>query len=193
MRQSSERQIDPSRQRTQITTSASQPETSTLTYSRRCNPCPPPLFQCDSDVQAWSRLQMPSQFSARDVGLCNYMRHGAALGANSNGRPPAPSPMQWADGAPIQSNEGRTGRTDRASGTNEPRLNLADAFQSSATIESVDDWHWIQASTGSAGHPTCCADACKFVRTARGCKDGTRCTRCHLCKWRRHGTKKDSG
>lgn len=40
-------------------------------------------------------------------------------------------------------------------------------------------------STGSIGHPTSCAEPCKYFSRARGCKDGAMCDRCHLCEWRR--------
>jgi hypothetical protein len=43
----------------------------------------------------------------------------------------------------------------------------------------------LPPSIGSAGHPHHCKLACKFVHTARGCKDGANCERCHLCPWRR--------
>mmetsp|Transcript_48820 Transcript_48820/g.116065 ORF Transcript_48820/g.116065 Transcript_48820/m.116065 type:complete len:274 (-) Transcript_48820:47-868(-) len=38
-------------------------------------------------------------------------------------------------------------------------------------------------SLGSRGHPYMCADACKYVKKRRGCKDGPNCDRCHLCSW----------
>mmetsp|Transcript_6479 Transcript_6479/g.11246 ORF Transcript_6479/g.11246 Transcript_6479/m.11246 type:complete len:258 (+) Transcript_6479:95-868(+) len=38
-------------------------------------------------------------------------------------------------------------------------------------------------SIGSMGHPYLCADACKYVKKARGCKDGANCNRCHICSW----------
>jgi len=41
-------------------------------------------------------------------------------------------------------------------------------------------------SVGSMGHPKACGEACKFVHKARGCKDGSFCTRCHLCRWSRY-------
>ncbi|CAD7958708.1 unnamed protein product, partial [Amoebophrya sp. A120] len=37
---------------------------------------------------------------------------------------------------------------------------------------------------GSCGHPHACAEACKYVRKQRGCKDGDNCDRCHVCIWR---------
>jgi len=42
-----------------------------------------------------------------------------------------------------------------------------------------------QPSAGSRGHPNNCAPACKFVNGAKGCKDGEKCARCHLCKWKK--------
>lgn len=38
-------------------------------------------------------------------------------------------------------------------------------------------------SLGSAGHPTNCAAACKYIKKKRGCRDGARCRYCHLCQW----------
>mmetsp|Transcript_105589 Transcript_105589/g.273421 ORF Transcript_105589/g.273421 Transcript_105589/m.273421 type:complete len:277 (+) Transcript_105589:69-899(+) len=39
-------------------------------------------------------------------------------------------------------------------------------------------------STGSAGHPFCCAQPCKYyTKSKKGCKDGDACKFCHLCKW----------
>jgi len=38
-------------------------------------------------------------------------------------------------------------------------------------------------SVGSIGHPTDCNAPCKYSLKAKGCKDGTKCDRCHLCKW----------
>jgi len=39
-------------------------------------------------------------------------------------------------------------------------------------------------SSGSLGHPFRCHLPCKFfTKSKRGCKDGSQCTRCHLCKW----------
>lgn len=40
-------------------------------------------------------------------------------------------------------------------------------------------------SLGSIGHPHRCASACRYVKRKGGCRDGTRCSRCHLCFWRR--------
>jgi len=53
-------------------------------------------------------------------------------------------------------------------------------------LGSEHDGNGLDApSVGSLGHPLKCADACKYVHKARGCKDGASCTRCHLCQWRR--------
>jgi hypothetical protein len=40
-------------------------------------------------------------------------------------------------------------------------------------------------SKGSQGHPHCCQAPCRFRSTARGCKDGEHCFRCHLCPYTR--------
>mmetsp|Transcript_126080 Transcript_126080/g.247192 ORF Transcript_126080/g.247192 Transcript_126080/m.247192 type:complete len:247 (+) Transcript_126080:1-741(+) len=44
-------------------------------------------------------------------------------------------------------------------------------------------------SVGSLGHPKACAEPCKYILRGRGCKDGSNCTRCHLCRWSRHRSK----
>mmetsp|Transcript_50586 Transcript_50586/g.156551 ORF Transcript_50586/g.156551 Transcript_50586/m.156551 type:complete len:208 (+) Transcript_50586:72-695(+) len=43
---------------------------------------------------------------------------------------------------------------------------------------------------GSMGHPDRCALPCKYAFKARGCKDGSACTRCHLCPWTKAGEQK---
>mmetsp|Transcript_42147 Transcript_42147/g.111316 ORF Transcript_42147/g.111316 Transcript_42147/m.111316 type:complete len:628 (-) Transcript_42147:339-2222(-) len=40
-------------------------------------------------------------------------------------------------------------------------------------------------SVGTHGHPHTCKQACKYLRRSGGCRDGTKCERCHLCTWRR--------
>lgn len=40
-------------------------------------------------------------------------------------------------------------------------------------------------SRGSAGHPDFCGKPCPFVASRRGCMDGAKCSRCHLCPQRR--------
>jgi len=46
-----------------------------------------------------------------------------------------------------------------------------------------EDLLWLSA--GSIGHPHACAGACRYVKRKGGCRDGTSCTKCHLCFWRR--------
>jgi len=41
-------------------------------------------------------------------------------------------------------------------------------------------------SKGSVGHPYSCAEACKYAKKKRGCKDGASCDHCHLCDWKRY-------
>mmetsp|Transcript_31952 Transcript_31952/g.72906 ORF Transcript_31952/g.72906 Transcript_31952/m.72906 type:complete len:219 (+) Transcript_31952:73-729(+) len=45
-------------------------------------------------------------------------------------------------------------------------------------------WNSGEISIGSVGHPYECALPCKYFRKAKGCKDGSRCVRCHVCFWR---------
>jgi len=45
-------------------------------------------------------------------------------------------------------------------------------------------------SAGSAGHPHCCGQPCKYARIKRGCKDGAKCTRCHICRFARYGRRR---
>mmetsp|Transcript_79334 Transcript_79334/g.233059 ORF Transcript_79334/g.233059 Transcript_79334/m.233059 type:complete len:500 (-) Transcript_79334:40-1539(-) len=40
-------------------------------------------------------------------------------------------------------------------------------------------------SLGSAGHPTCCEEPCRYVKREGGCRDGADCKQCHLCFWHR--------
>jgi len=46
-------------------------------------------------------------------------------------------------------------------------------------------------NSGSAGHPFLCGAPCKFFRRVgsrrrgKGCREGSECTSCHLCKWTR--------
>jgi len=44
-------------------------------------------------------------------------------------------------------------------------------------------------SLGSKGHPLCCQLPCKYVRKRKGCKDGLRCMRCHLCRFSKCGAR----
>jgi len=69
--------------------------------------------------------------------------------------------------------EGSTGISESESCGN-------DAIEETGGGELIDKW-----SRGAVGHPHRCAQPCKFFATKRGCKDGTQCTRCHVCPWRR--------
>lgn len=76
----------------------------------------------------------------------------------------------------------RAGATCRfAHGSTE--LRSQDAAEASAA--AVDQ---ALPSVGSAGHPTGCNAPCKYFWKARGCKDGAKCDRCHLCRWSRNAT-----
>lgn len=56
-----------------------------------------------------------------------------------------------------------------------------DAVSGIVTITGVET---MRPSRGSEGHPHNCQAACKYVRKARGCKDGDNCAHCHLCIWK---------
>lgn len=43
----------------------------------------------------------------------------------------------------------------------------------------------LEPSVGSRGHPTCCAEPCKYRKRRGGCRNGAACSECHLCHWRR--------
>lgn len=43
----------------------------------------------------------------------------------------------------------------------------------------------IVTSVGTIGHPFTCNPPCKYARKPKGCKDGSQCTHCHECVWRR--------
>eukprot|EP00931_Biecheleriopsis_adriatica_P080379 TRINITY_DN53740_c0_g1_i1.p1 TRINITY_DN53740_c0_g1~~TRINITY_DN53740_c0_g1_i1.p1 ORF type:complete len:217 (-),score=16.39 TRINITY_DN53740_c0_g1_i1:158-808(-) len=45
----------------------------------------------------------------------------------------------------------------------------------------------MPASVGSVGHPFRCRRGCKFINRPRGCKDGSLCSHCHLCRWTKKG------
>jgi len=47
-----------------------------------------------------------------------------------------------------------------------------------------------EPSAGSLNHPHSCADACKYIRKPRGCKDGVDCVRCHLCTYAKGSTQR---
>jgi len=46
-------------------------------------------------------------------------------------------------------------------------------------------------SRGSAGHPQFCSKPCPFVASRRGCMEGAKCSRCHLCPQRKPRKKKE--
>lgn len=60
------------------------------------------------------------------------------------------------------------------------------ATLSSRAGDPMQAGYGIELSVGSYGHPVSCAEACKYARKPKGCKDGRFCTRCHLCQWHRH-------
>jgi len=57
-------------------------------------------------------------------------------------------------------------------------LDLSECQESRSDKEC--DW----PSRGSRDHPHACAQPCKFFYSAKGCKDGDNCERCHMCPWK---------
>lgn len=47
-------------------------------------------------------------------------------------------------------------------------------------------------SVGTLGHPEACGPPCKFARRKAGCRDGPRCTKCHVCTWARYAKVSDA-
>eukprot|EP00439_Symbiodinium_sp_Y106_P045088 s3243_g5.t1 len=59
-----------------------------------------------------------------------------------------------------------------------------------STVPPPPDY-FPEPSVGSRGHyQGRCAAACKYVRKARGCKDGVNCVRCHICQFSSKGATK---
>ncbi|CAE7168098.1 unnamed protein product [Symbiodinium necroappetens] len=59
-----------------------------------------------------------------------------------------------------------------------------------STVPPPPDY-FPEPSVSSRGHyQGRCAAACKYVRKARGCKDGINCARCHICQFCSKGTRK---
>lgn len=82
--------------------------------------------------------------------------------------------------AAIQIGQDVQRRFVRDSSSSNPSVKYTrEAVHSVATLDAA------VASIGTIGHPTNCAEACKYFRKAGSCKQGNLCTRCHLCK-RRH-------
>mmetsp|Transcript_77247 Transcript_77247/g.121564 ORF Transcript_77247/g.121564 Transcript_77247/m.121564 type:complete len:347 (-) Transcript_77247:55-1095(-) len=67
-----------------------------------------------------------------------------------------------------------------------PGLTPMEPEETHTTQESID----LLSSVGSLGHPYSCGLACKYVGKAKGCKDGTLCPNCHLCRWSRYANLK---
>ncbi|CAE7661449.1 unnamed protein product [Symbiodinium sp. CCMP2456] len=63
-------------------------------------------------------------------------------------------------------------------------------MQVPSTVPPPPDY-FPEPSVGSRGHyQGRCAAACKYVRKARGCKDGVNCARCHICQFSSKGATK---
>jgi len=89
--------------------------------------------------------------------------------------------------------EGREGRELRTTlpklsarpGQREERTLASGAGTASAETPPQEELPATHLSLGSIGHPHSCSSACRYVKRKGGCRDGVRCTHCHLCFWRR--------
>mmetsp|Transcript_45833 Transcript_45833/g.106523 ORF Transcript_45833/g.106523 Transcript_45833/m.106523 type:complete len:530 (+) Transcript_45833:134-1723(+) len=63
----------------------------------------------------------------------------------------------------------------------EPELLSLEVPMKIVTEPPNENW-----SLGSIGHPTACAQACKYRYRKGGCRDGRQCLCCHQCRWSRH-------
>jgi len=61
-------------------------------------------------------------------------------------------------------------------------VSIDETWSDAEVVANVDETAW--PTRGSVGHPQTCAEACKYFRKARGCKDAENCDRCHLCSWK---------
>lgn len=50
----------------------------------------------------------------------------------------------------------------------------------------------VPPSVGSCGPGMKCQDACKYFRRKDGCRDGSQCTKCHVCPWVRRNNSPSS-
>ncbi|CAK0819990.1 unnamed protein product [Prorocentrum cordatum] len=138
-----------------------------------------------SPVAAWTRIRTPSpegrlssaphappawQWGALAEKPPQWMpfRQPAAEPAPPPPPPPPPAPVGTA--APPGQGPVR-------------KANFAAARQETAPPDGVGVPRSSRAvlSVGSVGHPYACQAPCKYVRKARGCKDGAACDRCHAC------------
>jgi len=72
--------------------------------------------------------------------------------------------------------------------TKSNQLTVPDTVLQADTIGKPDQENEETASDypislGSVGHPTSCAEPCKYIKKRRGCKDGDKCANCHHCVW----------
>lgn len=76
------------------------------------------------------------------------------------------------------------GKPVRPSGAPVCRPAMTTVAEEQAPHVSKCDVPLAAPSLGSVGHEAGrCAGACKYFSKARGCKDATQCSHCHLCTW----------
>lgn len=166
-----------------------------------------PMVQVDQSC-AWRRScsrntrptgsQNQSQHHFDDKQESENKQHTTAK-RNSNGKqqPDAKQPMKestgQADGRNKDQAEQGKGSRDPAPQVTQGRaekqrenLSVEVAQGRPETQENLSaEALLVVPSFGSFGHPLACGKPCKYFWKSRGCKDGSSCTWCHLCEWRR--------
>lgn len=126
---------------------------------------------------AWSAGGCPAGSSCKK---CHRCTPGASLAPSVEACPAA---SQAAASQAAASQPGPAGQA----ATQCRRSSGAGRCQEGEILQAAGPGHAIRVfSVGSFGHPLTCAEACKYARKPKGCKDGRYCTRCHICHWHRH-------
>lgn len=126
--------------------------------------------------------QMPS------VGQVLASPHHEAKSNGSSSSKDSPFSDTWPAVSPIAS--GMTSRKTTATSFTQVEFFPEDVPFYQASMDAVSGVvtftgvETMRPARGSEGHPHHCQAACKYVRKARGCKDGDNCAHCHLCIWK---------
>mmetsp|Transcript_88143 Transcript_88143/g.247939 ORF Transcript_88143/g.247939 Transcript_88143/m.247939 type:complete len:315 (-) Transcript_88143:149-1093(-) len=97
------------------------------------------------------------------------VQHSIQFASSANKGEPSPEAQR----ARLQ-NHGVFDTNCRTPQTDQVDIKEAQVGQSSGEVPSL----------GSLGHPHTCCAPCKYRSKARGCREGEKCDRCHLCVWR---------
>lgn len=141
---------------------------------------------------AWSEGGCPAGSSCRRCHRCTPGALGALPAPSVQACPAAashpaashPAASHPAASHPAASHQGQAGAATQRRGS---VGTYTGRYQEGETLQAAGPGHAIRVfSVGSFGHPLTCAEACKYARKPKGCKDGRFCTRCHICHWHRH-------